>query len=73
MVPFFIVGFHMPLLDGSSDDIIRENYKELKSTGKYSEAQCWAIAMKKGGKSKAAERAVDGVTAKPKANKMRIK
>lgn len=36
----------MPLLKGSSPDIISQNIKELRSTGKYSEKQCTAIAMK---------------------------
>jgi len=63
----------MPLIEGNSDDVIRANYKELKSTGKYSDAQCWAISMKNAGKSKAAERAKKGVTAKPRKNHMKIK
>ena len=36
----------MHLLKGSSPDIIHENKKTLKQTGKYSDAQCTAIAMK---------------------------
>lgn len=62
----------MPLLEGSSNDIIRQNYQELKGTGKYSDAQCWAIAMKKAGKSKSAERAKKGVMKKTK-NKVKVK
>lgn len=62
----------MPLLKGSSNDIIRANYKELKDTGKYSEAQSWAIAMKTAGKSKSADRAKKGVMAKKK-NRVKVK
>lgn len=62
----------MPLLKGSSDDIVRQNFQELRSTGKYSEPQCWAIAMKTAGKTKAADRAKKGVIAKPR-NNMKVK
>jgi hypothetical protein len=55
----------MPMLPGTSDDIIRENYLELKRAGK-SEKQAWAIALKAANKHKAAERAKKGVTAQPK-------
>jgi len=36
----------MPLLKGTSRDIIDQNRNDLRQTGKYSEAQCTAIAMK---------------------------
>lgn len=46
----------MPLLKGNRPDVIRSNYKELKNTGKYSDKQCWAIAMKTARKSTAMKR-----------------
>jgi hypothetical protein len=36
----------MPLLKGSDRSIISQNISELRKTGKYSEAQAVAIAMK---------------------------
>ena len=53
------------LLDGNSDDIIKQNQKCLCDEG-MGEAQAWSIALKKAKKGKATDRAVDGVTAKSK-------
>jgi hypothetical protein len=60
------------LLDGSSDDIIKENHRCLCEEG-MSEAQAWSVVLKKANKGKAAERAKKGVMAKPRKNKMEIK
>ncbi|MFA7164592.1 MAG: hypothetical protein WC124_01930 [Desulfoplanes sp.] len=40
----------IPLLDGSSDDIIKANIKELMATGKYTQEQAAAIAYEKAGR-----------------------
>lgn len=40
----------MPLLEGSSDDIIKKNIEELMSTGKYTAEQAAAIAYEKAGR-----------------------
>ena len=42
----------MPLKSGSSKKIISENIAELMRSGKYTRAQCIAIAHKKAGKSR---------------------
>lgn len=42
----------MPLLDGSSDDVIARNARELMDAG-HPEDQAWAIAYKKAGRSRA--------------------
>jgi hypothetical protein len=60
------------LLDGSSDDIIRTNHKCLCDEG-MSEAQAWSVVLKKANKTKAAERAKQGVMAKPRKNKVQVK
>jgi hypothetical protein len=59
------------LLDGNSDDIIKQNQKCLCDEG-MGEAQAWSVALKKAKKGKAADRAKKGVTAKPR-NKVEIK
>lgn len=62
----------MPLLDGTSDDIIRTNQQELKRSG-MSDKQAWAVALKKANKAKAAERAKKGVAAKSRTPKVSVK
>lgn len=61
----------MPLLEGSSQDIINTNIKQLRNDG-FNEKQSVAIALKKAGKAKAADRAKKGVMAK-KRNKVAVK
>lgn len=41
----------MPLLRGSSNDVVHQNYKELKASGRP-DAQSWAIALQHAGKRK---------------------
>ena len=53
------------LLEGSSDDIIRTNHKCLCEEG-MDEKQAWSVVLKKANKARAADRAVKGVTAKPR-------
>jgi hypothetical protein len=59
------------LLDGSSDDIIKENHRCLCNEG-MSESQAWSVVLKKANKAKAAERAVQGVKARPR-EKVKVK
>lgn len=42
----------MPLKKGSSNKTISKNIKELKSTGKYPQAQAVAIALNEAGKGR---------------------
>lgn len=62
----------MPLIKGSSDEIISLNIKELRNTGKFSESQAVAIALKTANKHKAVDRAKKGVTAN-KRNRVEVK
>lgn len=48
----------MPLKEGSSDDVISENIKELMNTGKYPHDQAIAIAYSKAGRSKTLAKAL---------------
>lgn len=58
------------LLDGDSDDIVRENYKKLKGDG-FNEKNAWSIALKRASKGKSIRRYVKGVIQKPR--KMRLR
>ena len=59
------------LLDGTSDDIIKQNHKCLCDEG-MDHNQAWSVALKKANKAKAAERAKTGIIAKPK-NGVKVK
>jgi hypothetical protein len=61
----------MPLLEGNSQDVIDINIKELKSSG-MPDHQATCVALKKANKAKAAERAVQGVKARPR-EKVKVK
>ena len=62
----------MPLLKGSSNDIIAENVRSLKNEGK-SVAQAHAIAYKMAGRTKAKSKAVAKKATTPRGNKLQIK
>jgi hypothetical protein len=60
------------LLDGDSDDIIRQNQKSLCDCG-MNDAQAWSVALKRAKKAKAADRAKKGMMSKPRKNKVEVK
>lgn len=51
----------MPLREGSSDETVSENIKELMATGKYPHDQAIAIAYSKAGRSKTLAKALDTI------------
>ena len=62
----------MPLLKGTSDDVVSSNISTLRNEGR-SEAQAVAISMRMAGKAKAAKRSVKGVIAKSNPDQVEIK
>lgn len=57
----------MPLEKGSSDETVSQNIRELMHTGKYTQEQAVAIAMKQAGRSRDAIDPVQAPTPKVQA------